>query len=223
MGRLCDGLLGITAPVLSTGTEGAGEGSDSDGEGKANWEDHPAKDQGNEPPATLYQSVLSSLGDVHCPALFPLPAFACTTFPHLLWAPLAMCGVQRGRVGVTSAPPDNPPPTTPPPPRHRPITPVSAHPHFPDSHDTNSTRAHVSRAGSGQSRDCPHHSPPEHHRHRHPDPGTWWSPVPVLHPTCRYCSAPSPHAGVRRGWDRTHTHRDWCRGPDAAQGRPPGV
>ena len=70
MGRLCDGLLGITAPVLSTGTEGAGEGSDSDGEGKANWEDHPAKDQGNEPPATLYQSVLSSLGDVHCPALF---------------------------------------------------------------------------------------------------------------------------------------------------------
>jgi hypothetical protein len=97
MGRLCDGLLGITAPVLSTGaeTEGAGEGSDSDGEGKANWEDHPAKDQGNEPPATLYQSVLSSLGDVHCPALFPLPAFACTTFPHLLWARRAMCGPER--------------------------------------------------------------------------------------------------------------------------------
>ena len=118
MGRLCDGLLGITAPVLSTGTEGAGEGSDSDGEGKANWEDHPAKDQGNEPPATLYQSVLSSLGDVHCPALFPLPAFACTTFPHLLWAPLAMCGVQRGRVGVTSAPPDTHPRSTPPPTHH---------------------------------------------------------------------------------------------------------
>ena len=92
MGRLCDGLLGITAPVLSTGAggEGAGEGSDSDGEGKANWEDHPAKDQGSAPPVTLYQSALSSLRHASV-----LPAFASITFPHLLWARLAICGSER--------------------------------------------------------------------------------------------------------------------------------